>query len=276
MIRQLLTESVLLSLLGAALGVLMAYKGVDLISAHLPADSFPHEAAAGIHVNAYVLLFSTGLAVFTGILFGLSPAWHLSRPQSGPQLGQIMQAGSVKLAGKANANKTHMILIVGQVALTMLLLATAGAAIRGFLKLYHTPLGFDPDHVFVLSITLPKNNAEAWQQRANLQESLRQTATETPGVSGISVSTTWYPPLNIFTAKIDISSLPNRTDAQAGVLLASPDILSTLRIPLLSGRNFTAQENCHRCACCHGKSGLRAPVLSRRKSHRSERTLRHA
>jgi predicted permease len=242
MVRQLLTESVLLSLLGAALGVLMAYQGVDLIAAHLPTDSFPHEASAGIHVNGYVLLFSTGLAVFTGILFGLSPAWQLSRPQSGPQLGQIMQAGSVKLAGKANTNKTHMLLIVGQVALTMLLLATAGAAIRGFLKLYHTPLGFDPDHVFVLSITLPKNNSEAWQQRANLQESLRQAATQTPGVSGISVSTTWYPPLNVFTAKIDISNLPNRTDAQAGVLLASPDILSTLRIPLLSGRNFTAQE----------------------------------
>ena len=242
LIRQLLTESVLLSLIGAGLGVLLAYRGVDIIAAYLPTFSFPHEASAGIHVNATVLIFSTALALLTGILFGISPAWQLSRPQTGPQLGQIMQAGSSRLTGKAQGQSTHRILIAGQVALTMLLLATAGTAIRGFLKLYHTPLGFDPDHVFTENITLPKNSAKTWQERANLQESLRRSASETPGVTGVSISTTWFPPLGSFRGKVELSSQPNLTDAEAGLMLVSPEIFTTLHIPLLSGRIFTEQE----------------------------------
>ena len=93
LIRQLLTESVLLSLVGAALGVMTAYYGVAAISAMLPQDSFPHEAA--IRVNAIVLAFSAAVAVMTGILFGLSPAWQLSRPQ----VAQLIQANSSKVAG---------------------------------------------------------------------------------------------------------------------------------------------------------------------------------
>jgi predicted permease len=233
---------VLLSLIGAGFGVLLAYRGVDIIAAYLPAFSFPHEAAAGIHVNATVLIFSTALALLTGILFGISPAWQLSRPQNGPQLGQLMQAGSSRLTGKAQGQSTHRILIAGQVALTMLLLASAGTAIRGFLKLYHTPLGFDPDHVFSEDITLPKNSTKTWQQRANLQESLRRSAAETPGVTGVSISTTWFPPFGSFRGKVELSSQPNLTDAEAGLMLVSPDIFSTLHIPLLSGRTFTGEE----------------------------------
>src|SRR6202166_2180284 len=77
LIRQLLTESVLLSVAGAALGVLVAYKGVAALATFLPYYSFPHEAA--IHVNAIVLMFSATVAILTGILFGVSPAWQLSR-----------------------------------------------------------------------------------------------------------------------------------------------------------------------------------------------------
>jgi hypothetical protein len=80
-LRQLLTESIMLSLTGAALGVLLAYRGVDLITTNLPMYSFPHEASAAIHVNATVLLFAVGIALLTGILFGLSPAWQLSVPR---------------------------------------------------------------------------------------------------------------------------------------------------------------------------------------------------
>src|SRR6201984_1663802 len=81
LIRQLLTESVVLSVTGAALGVLAAYKGVVALTTFLPYYSFPHEAA--IHVNGAVLVFSAAVALLTGILFGISPAWQLSRPQLG-------------------------------------------------------------------------------------------------------------------------------------------------------------------------------------------------
>src|SRR6202022_3576260 len=122
LIRQLLTESVVLSVAGAALGVLVAYKGVAALATFLPYYSFPHEAA--IHVNAIVLAFSAAVAVLTGILFGVSPAWQLSRPH----LGNLIQASSAKHTGSAHNRNAHRLLIAGQVALTLVLMAAAGAA----------------------------------------------------------------------------------------------------------------------------------------------------
>ena len=107
LIQQLLTESVVLSVTGAALGVVAAYKGVTWIVAALPIFSFPHEAA--VHVNAAVLAFSAGVAVLTGILFGMSPAWQLSSPQ----VSSLIQSGSSKHSGSARSRKSHRILIAG-------------------------------------------------------------------------------------------------------------------------------------------------------------------
>jgi predicted permease len=123
LIRQLLTESVLLSVAGAALGVLAAYQGAKAISAMVPYYSFPHEAA--IRVSMPVLLFSAAVALITGILFGISPALQLSRPQ----LGQLIQASSGKHSGSARGRNVHRLLIAGQVALTLVLMTGAGAAI---------------------------------------------------------------------------------------------------------------------------------------------------
>jgi hypothetical protein len=161
LIRQLLTESVLLSVTGAALGVLAAYWGVKALSTMLPYYSFPHEAA--IHVNGMVLIFSAGIALLTGILFGISPAYQLSRPQ----LGALIQASSLRLTGSARSRNTHRLLIAGQVALTLLLLAGAGGAMKTFLAKMHTPLGFDPDHVFAMNVALPKGATTTWKERIN-------------------------------------------------------------------------------------------------------------
>jgi predicted permease len=234
--RQLLTESVMLSFLGAGLGVLFAYKGVDLLAAHLPEYSFPHEAA--IHVNGTVLLFAVAIALVTGILFGSSPAWQLSRPE----VGALMQGSSARLAGTVRGRNTHRILIASQVALTMLMLAGAGAAMRAFLNLVHTPLGFDPDHLFYMAIALPKEGTRSWEYLAATQESYRQAAESAPGVANASVATTWTPPFGGYRAKIAVSSNPNLTDAQAMLGLVSYNIFSTLRVPLLQGRFFTKDE----------------------------------
>jgi predicted permease len=236
-VRQLLTESCMLSLLGAAVGVLAAYKGVDLLAANLPQYSFPHEAS--IHVNATVLLFAVAVALLTGIIFGSSPAWQLSRPE----VGALMQGSSAKLAGTVRGRRTHSLLIAGQVALTMLLLASAGAALRAFATLYHTPLGFDPDHVFYVAVSLPKGGAHTWEALTAAQESYRQAAEAAPGVESASVSTTWTPAFGGYRAKIAVSSNPNLTDAKAVLCLVSYNIFSTLRMPLLQGRLFTPEED---------------------------------
>jgi predicted permease len=237
LIRQLLTESVLLSVTGAALGVLAAYWGVKALSTMLPYYSFPHEAA--IHVNAMVLIFSAAIALLTGILFGISPAYQLSRPQ----LGALIQASSAKLTGSARSRNTHRLLIAGQVALTLLLLAGAGGAMKTFVAKVHTPLGFDPDHVFAMNVALPKGATTTWQQRINENEMIRLVVAQTPGVAEAGVSTTWFPGFGGFNAKIEVQSKPTLTDAQAVLTLISPQLLATLRVPLLRGRIFDDAES---------------------------------
>src|SRR5271165_891534 len=117
-VRQLLTESLMLSLSGAALGVLLAYQTVAAIVTLLPQFSFPHEAA--IRINLPVLCFSVALAILTGVFFGLSPALRLSRPE----VSQVMQASAKKVTGGVRGKRVHNALIAGQIALTLLLLAT--------------------------------------------------------------------------------------------------------------------------------------------------------
>lgn len=236
LIRQLLTESLLLSFTGAGLGVLAAFVGVDFLSSFLPFYSFPHEAA--IHVNAVVLAFTVGVAVATGILFGISPAWELSRPA----LSNLLQAGSTRHSGAAHGRNTHRVLIAGQVALTLLLLAGAGAAMKAFLALTHVALGFDPDHVAAFDIALPKGAHPTWEARLNANEAVRQAVEAVPGIASASVSTTYFPPFGGFNAKIEVRSAPTLNSPQALLGLVSPKEFSTLHIPLLSGRLFDDSE----------------------------------
>jgi len=237
LIRQLLTESILLSVTGALVGVLAAYKGVAALSAFLPYYSFPHEAA--IHVNSAVLVFTAAVAVLTGVLFGISPAWQLSRPK----LGQLIQASSRKHTGSAHNRHTHRLLIAGQVALTLLLMAAAGAAMKAFIARLHTPLGFDPDHVIAMNVGFPKGANPTWPARLAAQELVRKTITEVPGVDTASVSTTWFPGFGGFNAKIELQGKPSLTDAQAVGCLVSAHEFLTLRIPLLAGRLYDDPEN---------------------------------
>ena len=236
LIRQLLTEAVLLSLVGAGLGVLAAYSWVGTLSSLLPLYSFPHEAA--IRVNGIVLAFSAVVAVMTGILFGISPAWQLSRPH----ISELIQANSAKHTGTARSRNTHRVLIAGQVALTLLLMAGAGGAMKAFLALTHTPLGFEPDHVFAMTVSMPQGSYPTWKARLNENEIVRQTIAEVPGVESASVSTTWFPPFGGFTAKIDIRSKPTLMGAEASLGLISPQEFATLHIPLLAGRIFNDVE----------------------------------
>jgi predicted permease len=236
LIRQLLTEAVLLSLTGAALGVLAAYSSVGKLSAMLPLYSFPHEAA--IHVNGAVLAFSATVAVITGILFGVSPAWQLSRPA----ISELIQANSKKHTGSASSRNTHRFLIAGQVALTLLLMAGAGAATKAFLALTHTPLGFDPGHMFSMDIALPKGAYPTWQARLNANEAVRQAIAGMPGIESAGVSTTWFPPFGGFRAKIDIRSKPSLTGAEAMLGLISPEEFDAFRVPLMKGRVFNDAE----------------------------------
>jgi predicted permease len=163
-VRQLLTESLALSIAGAALGVLLAYRTVALIVSWLPEYSFPHEAA--IRINLPVLFFSVGLALATGILFGLSPVLRFSRPA----IAQVIQTSTRRLIGGVNGKRTHSILVAGQIALTMLLLSAAGAAVESFLHLAHASLGYDPHNTMSVGIPAHDNTYMTWERRSQYFE----------------------------------------------------------------------------------------------------------
>src|SRR3989441_8528084 len=113
---------------------------------------------------------------------------------------------------------------------------------KKFVARTHTPLGFDPDHVFAMTLALPKGANRTGQDRLNANEAVRQAVAQVPGVATASVSTSWFPPFGGFTAKVEVQSKPALTDAQALLALVSPQEFATLHIPLLRGRVFDDGE----------------------------------
>ncbi|HWE83853.1 MAG TPA: ABC transporter permease [Terracidiphilus sp.] len=237
LVRQLLTESLVLSLTGAGLGILLAWKMIGMIVANLPEFSFPHEAA--IHFNIPVLAFCVCLAVATGVLFGLWPALELSRPD----VARTVQAGSRRTTASSGRQRLHGALISGQIALTLLLLAGAGAAIEGFVRLSNTPLGYDPTHVMSVGIPVHQGTYGTWAERAPYFEKLLDAVRTVPGVSMAAMSSNATPPDNGFNTHFEIVGQPSSNNQDLRFNLVSPEYFRVLSIPLLQGRIWSADEN---------------------------------
>lgn len=235
-IRQLLIESLLLSLTGAALGLFLAYRTVSIIVANLPEFSFPHEAA--IQINVPVLIFSIAIAIGTGVLFGLSPAWQLSKPQ----VSQVMQSNTRKTTGDAKGRRTHALLIGGQIALTLLMMAGAGAAIEGFLRVSHMNLGYDPHNVMSVGIPIHDGTYKTWPERSAYFEQIFDKVAQVPGVKMAAVSSNATPPSNGFDAKFDIVGKPSSQEQTSRFNLVSKEYFPILKVPVRQGRIWDEAE----------------------------------
>ena len=235
--RQLLTESMLLAIAGALLGVASAYGILGGIRLLLPRYAFAPEVL--IRINLPVLGFSVGVALFTGVLFGLWPALQLSRPE----LGQMMQSGTRRLTGSVRGRRTHDVLIAGQIALTILLLAAAGASMEGLVKLMHTSLGYDPHHVMSVGLPMHDNSLTTWAPRAAYFEELRQKVAETPGVTETAISANATPPWSGREMRFETLGRPALEQQTAEVSFVGEDYFRVLRIPMLQGRIWNEGEN---------------------------------
>jgi len=239
MIGQLLTEALLLSLTGAALGVGLAYASLAKIVATMPQYSFPHEAA--IQINVPVLCFTVVVAVLTGVLFGLWPALQVSRPE----VSQIMQAGTRRVAGSVRGRRTLGTLIAGQIALTLLLLAGAGAALEGFIRLANVRLGYDPHNIMSVGIPVHEGTYSTWAERAAYFEQLRSRVATVPGVSIAAISTNATPPSNGYDSDFEVLGHPAAQGQTARINFVSPGYFPALRIPLAQGRFWDEAETLH-------------------------------
>jgi putative ABC transport system permease protein len=238
-VRQLLTESLLLALTGAGLGVLLTYRSLGWIVARLPEHSFPHEA--DFHINIPVLLFSVCLALLTSVVFGLFPALQLARPE----ISQVMQSSTRKVAGTVRRKQWHTVLIAGQIALTLLLMSAAGTAFQGFVRMMRIPLGYDPHHVMSVGIHLHENTYTTLTERLNYFEQLREKIAALPDVVATGISTNGTPPNNGWDQPFEFLGKASGEEEKARINFVDPGYFSTLHMPLLRGRVWDPTEVAH-------------------------------
>ena len=239
-VRQLLVEAVVISCAGAALGVAASY-WLARLPLLLSPDSFPAESV--IRINAPILAFSVALALLCGILSGLVPALRLSRHNSARTLP------GRQIGAAAPAKHRWSVLIAAQVALTLLLMATAGTAIRNFLQLMQMPLGYDPANVMKIGIQLHIQDGGEWRGIQSLEgrtayiEQIREKIASLPGVSTVAVGADATPPYSGAEIPFDIDGTRDREQPQARVMLVGQRYFAALRIPLLQGRVWNTDEN---------------------------------
>ena len=235
-VRQLLTESLLLSLIGAGMGVVVAYQTLRFIIPRLPDHSYPYEA--DFHINLPVLFFSVGLAVLSGVIFGLFPALQSSQPE----ISQVMQAGTRRLTGSVKGKRMHTALIAGQIALTLLLMTAAGAAVQSFIRMNTVPLGYEPQHTMSVGIPIRENAHTTWADRARYFTELRAKVASTPGVLSAGISSNATPPDSGWTLPVEILGKASTQAQEAHVEFVGPEYFSALRIPFVHGRVWDQSE----------------------------------
>jgi putative ABC transport system permease protein len=235
LIRQLLTESVLLSVVGGMLGVLFALGATRLIVALIPPDYVPNEAR--ITINGYVLLFSLGVSMLTGILFGLAPALRSSRPD----LVGTLKDGGGGATGSVHGRAMRSWLVVAEISLSVILLAGASLAVRGFVQVLHTDPGFQPERVLRIDMTLAPKRYPTWQQRNALDRNLLESVTNLPGVQAAEIGNEGLPYTG-WQSSFTIGGQPRADGRKVALALISSRYPQTLGIPLKRGREFTETE----------------------------------
>jgi len=237
-IRQLLTESLLLAAAAGILGIALGFAGTRALAAW-GSTQLPDGIA--VTLDARVLLFAVGLSFLTGILTGLFPALQLARTG----LNATLRDEGRGLSGSRSRARLRSLLVVGQVALSLLLLIGAGLLVRSFNRLLQVDPGFDPHHVLTLNISLPTGKyAKPHQQIAFFDDVLRRVSA-LPGARSAAISAAL--PLS-FVREGPIlpegqSAVPLSQRAFIVVEAISPRWFETLRVPLLAGRAFTDADD---------------------------------
>jgi putative ABC transport system permease protein len=234
-VRQLLTEAVVIAAIGAVLGVLIAWKALALIVAWVPTNSFAAESV--IEMNVPVLLFSAGLAIVTALVFGVWPALQLSRPD----LGVVAQSSTRRVIGSAQGRRVHRVMVAVQVALTLVMLTVAGAAGKGFLRLANADLGYDPQFTMSLPIPIHDGTYQTWKERSEYFERLRAAVAAMPQVVSAGISTNATPPLNGGDTTLEISGSPTEKPV-ARTNFVNAEYFAVLHIPVAQGRLWSADE----------------------------------
>ena len=238
LIRQLLTESLVLALGGGAAGVLLANGGVELLK-QLGPRSLPR--LDEVNLSGVVLAFTFMIAIFTGILFGLGPALKASRRDLTKSLKEGGTSGDSR-----SKHRAHDVLVVAEVALSLVVLIASGLLLNSFWRLMRAPLGFDPASVLTTEVSLVSPRYDDEQRRESFFHELQDRIQSSPGVKSAGfvseLPLTGEGNDTFFTIAEHPPANPNdNNDADFRVI--DGDYLEAMRIPLLAGRAFERQDS---------------------------------
>jgi len=236
-VRQLLTESVMLAVTGGAVGLLLAWWGVDLLARLLPKD-FPR--LLDINLDFKVLGFTIVVSLITGVVFGFAPAWQVSRADVHESLKENSRG-----AGGGVRNRLRSLFVVAEVALSLVLLVGAGLLFRTFLQLQSVKTGFDPQRVLTLRLSPSGTNFKEDPQFMAYYKQVEERLRSIPGVEAVGAINTLPlakgPTLGFRVegrAQLSVDQWPH-----ANYRSVSPDYFRALSIPVAQGRAFEERDN---------------------------------
>ena len=238
LVRLLLVESMLLAVIGGSLGCLLAFWGIDLLVALKP-ENLPRLDQVGIDWS--VLLFTGGISLTTGLLFGLAPALQATHPQ----LNEMLKEGDRSGTSGPARHRVRDLLVVSEVALSLVLLVAAGLLIRSFVRLLEVDPGFRPDHVLTVSIPLPVSRYPEAAQEAAFFQRLLERVHELPGVRAAGAVTD-VPLFGGSSTGFDVEGRPLAAPNERPMTdfrSATPDYFRAMGIDLAAGRAFTTNDN---------------------------------
>jgi putative ABC transport system permease protein len=239
-VRQLLTESLLVAIVGGILGLVVAFWGIHLLKAIAPQD-MPRLGDAGI--NRLVLLVTFAVSLAVGLLFGIAPATQASKVSLNTALkeGDVTAEGGLGLFGRQRSRSP---MVMGQVALSVMLLVGAGLLIESFLRLTSVPLGFNPDHVLTFWVELAGERYKRPERRLKFFEQILDRTRALPGVEFAGFTS--FLALNGYaTTSYTIAGRPvppSGQEPESGYKAISPDYFRVMQIRLIEGRYFTADD----------------------------------
>lgn len=238
LIRQLLTESVVLSFLGGVLGLALAWVGVRSVVALNPAD-IPRVDEMGI--DGTVMAFTLLVSLVTGLLFGLVPALQATRTD----LQETLKEGGRSSAGDGGGQTARRVLVVSEVALALMLLIGAGLLIKSFGRLQQVEPGFDQRNLLTFGLSLPRAKYASDTTQIAFYDQLLPAIAAVPGVQSVGATSVLPFSGNWSTGSFTVEGhqpAPNQPGPWGDIRIVSAEFFKTLRVPLLNGRGFTNQD----------------------------------
>ena len=240
-VQHMMAETVVLALIGGALGLLIAHYGVQLLISFF-GSQLPKMLA--INLDGEVLAFTAGIALLAGILAGLLPALRLT--QGTLDLHQQLQQSAGRTSSEAGGNRVRAALVTAEVAMSMVLLIGAGLLIRSLWKLQSIPPGFDPHNLLTMQFPVLRGKYSSPEQQSQFLNAMLQHVRALPGLDSAAMVADLPTGKNASNWPVQIEGQPVLPVSQQPIMVAntiSDQYFHTMRIPILHGRDFTAADS---------------------------------